>query len=68
LENPTTSIPHVSEEPSKMLDERMADEKAGVPESSDIENDSTEKQYGVEKIRAITSAWSYKAPVGTYIL
>ncbi|KAF3353301.1 hypothetical protein VdG1_08438 [Verticillium dahliae VDG1] len=53
-----------------VADDRSGDEKQDKPkdEESDVEYDTKEKQYGVEKIRAITSAWSYKALVVMYII
>ncbi|CRK45123.1 hypothetical protein BN1723_019644, partial [Verticillium longisporum] len=53
-----------------IADDRSGDEKQDKPkgEESDVEYDTKEKQYGVEKIRAITSAWSYKALVVMYII
>ncbi|KAH6688420.1 siderophore iron transporter mirB [Plectosphaerella plurivora] len=46
---------------AKSLDKKSNDE-------SDVEYDTKEKQYGVEKIRAITSAWSWTALILTYAL
>ncbi|CRK29547.1 MFS siderochrome iron transporter 1 like protein [Verticillium longisporum] len=53
-----------------IADDRSGDEKQDKPkgEESDVEYDTKEKQYGVEKIRAITSAWSYKALIVMYII
>jgi hypothetical protein len=46
---------------ARSLDNKPHDE-------SDVEYDTKEKQYGVEKIRAITSAWTWHALILTYAL
>jgi hypothetical protein len=61
-------VPQPSKESVKVSEDQAATEKPASKEASDVEYDTAEKQYGVEKIRAITSAWSYRALVCTYIL
>lgn len=53
-----------------VADDKSADEKQDKKngDESDVEYDTTEKQYGVEKIRAITNTWTYKSLIVMYIL
>jgi MFS family permease len=62
------TIPLEAPNEAMKLDGEVVGEKPIANDESDIESDTAEKQYGVEKIRAITSAWSYKALVCTYCL
>jgi hypothetical protein len=69
LQRASAETPSSPKQPVETTDEKLANEKApSTGDESDVEHDTADKQYGVEKIRAITSAWSYKALVGTYIL
>lgn len=53
--------------PEVAADAQSADEKRGTDES-DVEYDTKEKQFGVEKIRAITASWSWTALISIYAL
>lgn len=56
-----------AQEDQTTIDAASTDGKRGE-DDPDIEYDTKEKQYGVEKIRAITSAWTYRALIVTYLL
>ena len=59
--------PQMSKGPEVSADAQSNDEKRGG-EESDVEYDTKEKQYGVEKIRAITASWTWTALISVYAL
>lgn len=59
--------PEMAKGPEMAADARSASEKRAGDES-DVEYDNKEKQYGVEKIRAITATWSWTALISIYAL
>lgn len=55
-------------DPEAGADAKSLEKKPHDESESDVEYDTKEKQYGVEKIRAITSAWTWHALILTYAL
>lgn len=64
------SAPAENHSQSQSLDEKSPGKTTTEisAETSDAEDEKTEPQNGVKKIQAITSAWSWRALILTYVL